>query len=158
MSNHRGPCPHLADFHQDSSSAGFQVACVRWIFHPLSIHQSSLHLQRQTWLSLKLETRISEPPCCHPSASSSPFSFVFVSPATSSWSMLLLLVKDCHRLFKSLVYRFVKIGSCCRSKGTVKRVRVIWSKGSVLFGRSNSGPDKLLKSSHSQFRQSIIIR
>ena len=43
---HRGPLPQMVASHRVSSSlAGFQVACVRWLFLPLSIHRSSSHLQ-----------------------------------------------------------------------------------------------------------------
>ena len=63
-----------------------------------------------------------------------------------------LRVKDCRRLFKVLVDRSVKFGSCGRSKGLVHSV-----KRYVSFGRSKSGSDKLLESSRRQVRQSILI-
>ena len=148
----------MAASHWSSSSPVFQVACVRWIFQPLSLHWSSSHVQLETWLPLDLETWLSELLCRHPSASSSPLLFVFLSPATWPWSISLLRVKDCCLLFKGLVNRSVKIGSCCRSRGTVKRVWVVRSKGSVSFGRSKYGYDKQVNSSCRQVRQSILIR
>ena len=76
-------------------------------------------------------------------------------PDFSLWSMSLLRFEDCCRSFKVLVDRSVKIGSCCQSIGTAKRVWVVRSKGSVSFGRSNIGSDKQLISSRRQVRQSI---
>ena len=48
--------------------------------------------------------------------------------------------------------------NCQKGLGpSIKMFCVIWSKGSVLFGWSKSGSDKLLKSSRRQVRQSILI-
>ena len=86
---HRGP-------RVSSSSSEFKVTCVRRLLQSLSLLRSFLHVQLETWLFLSLpldlRTRLSETLFRNPSASSSPFSSVFVSSATLPWSMSLLRV------------------------------------------------------------------
>ena len=79
-----------------------------------------------------------------------------MSSTNSPWSMSLLQVEGCRRSFEALVDRSVKIGSSCRSIGTVKRVWVVRSQR-VCVVRSIKvfGNDKLINCSRFQVSQSM---